>query len=128
LQIEWNPCLGGYRPQIPVLSAVCPQLNFFNTSPTPNKKIPGVNTPTPKKIPGYDSGPLYVCFSPLNYDITQSDTGPSISKVYTSPVLGVEHSVTQQVSYTDSASALYSQGTQFEYRAQHQLSCIRVLP
>jgi hypothetical protein len=24
LQIEWNPWLGGYRPQIPVLSALCP--------------------------------------------------------------------------------------------------------
>jgi hypothetical protein len=37
LQIEQNPWLGGYRPQIPVLSAVCPQLNLLN--PTPRKKF-----------------------------------------------------------------------------------------
>jgi hypothetical protein len=29
LQIEWNPWLGDYRPQIPILSALCPQLNLF---------------------------------------------------------------------------------------------------
>ena len=34
-----NPWLGGYRPQIPVLSVLCPQLNLLN--------------PPPKKIPGY---------------------------------------------------------------------------
>jgi hypothetical protein len=39
LQIEQNPWLGGYRPQIPVLSALCPQLNLLN--------------PTLKKISGY---------------------------------------------------------------------------
>jgi hypothetical protein len=37
LQIEWNPWLGGYRPQIPVLSALYPQLNLLN--PPPRKKI-----------------------------------------------------------------------------------------
>ena len=47
-----NPCLGGYRPQIPVLSVLCPQLNLLNPLP-------------PKKIPGYatgdcDSGNRYV--------------------------------------------------------------------
>ena len=30
-----NPWLGGYRPQIPVLSVLCPQLNLLN--PPPNK-------------------------------------------------------------------------------------------
>ena len=25
-----NPCLGGYRPQIPVLSVLCRQLNLLN--------------------------------------------------------------------------------------------------
>jgi hypothetical protein len=28
-----NPYLGGYRPQIPVLSAVCSQLNLLNPLP-----------------------------------------------------------------------------------------------
>jgi hypothetical protein len=37
LQIEWNPWLGRYRPQIPVLSALYPRLNLLN----PRKKIPG---------------------------------------------------------------------------------------
>ena len=32
-----NPRLGDYRPQIPVLSVLCPQLNFLN----PPEKIPG---------------------------------------------------------------------------------------
>jgi len=39
LQNSW---LGGYRPQIPVLSVLCPQLNLLNTPP-PNK-IPGYAT------------------------------------------------------------------------------------
>jgi len=34
-----NPCLGGYRPQIPVLSVLCPQMNLL--TPPPPKKIPG---------------------------------------------------------------------------------------
>ena len=25
-----NPCLGGYHPQIPILSVLCPQLNLLN--------------------------------------------------------------------------------------------------
>ena len=37
-----NPWLGGYRPQIPVLSVLCPQLNSLN--------------PTRNKIPGYATG------------------------------------------------------------------------
>ena len=28
-----NPWLGGYRPQIPVLSVLCPQLNLLNPPP-----------------------------------------------------------------------------------------------
>ena len=31
-----NPCLGGYRPQIPVLSVLCSQLNFLNPPPEKN--------------------------------------------------------------------------------------------
>jgi len=37
-----NPWLGGYHPQIPVLSALCPQLNLLN--PPPPNKIPGYAT------------------------------------------------------------------------------------
>jgi len=38
-----NPWLGGYRPQIPVLSVLCPQLNLLTPPPHPNK-IPGYAT------------------------------------------------------------------------------------
>jgi hypothetical protein len=34
-----NPCLEGYRPQIPVLYVLCPQLNLLN--PPPRKKFLG---------------------------------------------------------------------------------------
>ena len=37
-----NPWLGGYRPQIPVLSVLFPQLNLLN--PPPPNKIPGYAT------------------------------------------------------------------------------------
>jgi hypothetical protein len=37
LQIEWNPWLEGYRPQIPVHSALYPQLNLLH----PEKKFLG---------------------------------------------------------------------------------------
>jgi hypothetical protein len=37
-----NPWLGGYRPQIHVLSVLCPQLNLLN--PLPPNKIPGYAT------------------------------------------------------------------------------------
>jgi len=37
-----KPWLGGYRPQIPVLSVLCPQLNLLN--PLPPNKIPGYAT------------------------------------------------------------------------------------
>jgi hypothetical protein len=46
LQIEWNPLLGGYRPQIPILSA----LSATTFVEPPPEKIPGVK-PT-EKIPG----------------------------------------------------------------------------
>ena len=36
-----NPWLGGYHPQIPVLSVLCPQPNLLNPPP---KKIPGYTT------------------------------------------------------------------------------------
>jgi hypothetical protein len=51
LQIEWNPWLGGYRAQILVLSALCPQLNLLNTPPP--RKNSWRNPPSPKKISGY---------------------------------------------------------------------------
>ena len=38
-----NQCLGGYRPQIPVLSVLCPELNLLN--PPPRTKFLG--TPLP---------------------------------------------------------------------------------
>jgi hypothetical protein len=37
LQIERNPWLGGYCPHIPVLSALCPQLNLLSTPPHPKQ-------------------------------------------------------------------------------------------
>jgi hypothetical protein len=43
LQIERNPWLRGYRPQILILSALYPQLNLLNLTPPPNK-IPGYTT------------------------------------------------------------------------------------
>jgi hypothetical protein len=38
MQIERNPWLGGYRPQITVLSVLCPQLNLLNPPPSPAPK------------------------------------------------------------------------------------------
>ena len=37
-----NPWIVGYRPQIPVLSVLCPQPNLLN--PPPPNKIPGYTT------------------------------------------------------------------------------------
>ena len=37
-----NPRLGGYRPQIPFVSVLCPELNWLN--PPPPNKIPGYAT------------------------------------------------------------------------------------
>jgi len=41
-----NPWLGSYRPQNPVLSVVCPQLNLLN----PPNKIPGYSIDCTLKI------------------------------------------------------------------------------
>jgi hypothetical protein len=49
LQIEWNPWLGGYRPQILVISAHYLQLNLLNPPPKKSWR----NPPPPEKIPGY---------------------------------------------------------------------------
>jgi hypothetical protein len=49
LQFGSNHWLGVYRPQIPVLTVLCTQLNLLN----PLKIFHGVTTPTPKNIPGY---------------------------------------------------------------------------
>jgi hypothetical protein len=48
LQIEWDPLLGGYHPQIPILYALYPQLNLLNP---------------PEKIPGYDTGETWTADS-----------------------------------------------------------------
>ena len=48
-----NPWLGGYRPQIPIFSALCPQLNLL---------IP----PIPNKISGYATGEGWF-FNPLSF-------------------------------------------------------------
>jgi hypothetical protein len=42
LQIEWDPRLGGYHPLIPVLSALCSQLNLLN--PPLENKVLGYTT------------------------------------------------------------------------------------
>ena len=34
-----NPCIGGYHPQIPVLSFLCSQLNLLNPSPEQNSWV-----------------------------------------------------------------------------------------
>jgi len=41
-----NPLLGGYRPQIPVLSILCPQLNLLS----PRKKFLGTQLPETTQI------------------------------------------------------------------------------
>ena len=37
-----NPLLGGYRPQIPILSLLCPKLNLLNPTPPPPEQNSGV--------------------------------------------------------------------------------------
>ena len=95
-----NLWLGGYSPQIPVLSALCPQLNLL--------------TPPEKKIPGYATG---VCRNSINvffhavfkyhYQCTLQVSHLSmrlgirtavfliglcaIWQTFTDPLLGVEH-------------------------------------
>ena len=70
-----NPCIGGYRPQIPFLSGVCPQVNLLNHQPPP--------PPTLNKILGYATE--------RNQDV--------ISPTYTTngyPTHGYLHSTKQQ--------------------------------
>jgi hypothetical protein len=50
LQIEWNPWLEGYSPQIPILSALYPQLNLLNNPHPPPEKISGYVTAYDKFI------------------------------------------------------------------------------
>ena len=45
-----NPRLGGYRPQIPVLSVLCLQLNLLNPS---SNKIPGYVTGSAQPMKPY---------------------------------------------------------------------------
>jgi len=64
-----NPWLGGYGPQIPVLSVLCLQLNFLNP-PQPANKIPGYAT-------GYRDINMFLnntCTYLLNWTITKLDT------------------------------------------------------
>ena len=46
-----SPRLRGYRPQIPFISVLCPQLNLLNSPPQP-KKIPGYATRCDLSLPG----------------------------------------------------------------------------
>jgi hypothetical protein len=52
-----EPLTRGLPPQIPILSALSPQLNLLN----PPEKFPGVNPPTPEKIPGYATAKSIYC-------------------------------------------------------------------
>ena len=45
-----NPLLGGYRPQIPVFTVLCPQMNLLKPPPPPNK------------VPGYSTGVFQMLF------------------------------------------------------------------
>ena len=53
-----NPWLGGYRPQIPVLSVLCPQLNLLNP-------------PLPNKIPGYATATIMFMYHTSQYSVWQ---------------------------------------------------------
>ena len=68
-----NPWLEGYRPQIPVFSVLCPQLNLLKPPPR-------------KKIPGYATGPLPTYFFELHLNIifasTFNSSKPSFLRVY----------------------------------------------
>jgi hypothetical protein len=55
LQIEWNPGLGGYRLQISVLSALCPQLNLLNPPPKKNSGYATAFSSVVRQMPGYNS-------------------------------------------------------------------------
>jgi hypothetical protein len=62
VHIEWNPWLGGYRPQIRVVSALCPQLKYLKQPPKP-KKILGTNSPR-KKYPVFAT--VFRCYLPIS--------------------------------------------------------------
>jgi len=74
-----DPWLGGYSPQIPILSVLYPQLNFLNYPP-------------PNKIPGYATavGCMRWCYSPqphqlqleLKYNIARCRIRVAMSYVY----------------------------------------------
>jgi hypothetical protein len=60
LQIGRNPWLGGYRPPIPVLSALCPQLNLLN--PT-RKKFLGMPLAIEMCYTGYIDMAINTCYT-----------------------------------------------------------------
>jgi len=64
-----NPLLGGYRPQIPVLSVFCPQLNLL--------------TPQSEKITGYATAtnvtPLGAGVSPCSCYVVGQPSGTALS-------------------------------------------------
>jgi hypothetical protein len=57
LQLPPEPWLGGYRPQIPVLSVLCPQLNLLN----PRTKLMG--TPLKETVPAVDKELLQIFYN-----------------------------------------------------------------
>ena len=60
-----NPWLGGYHPEISVLSVLCPQLNLLN--------------PPPNKIPGYATA----CKESKEMEISEWDIGTTVMVLYT---------------------------------------------
>ena len=88
-----NPWLWGYRPQIPVLSVLCPQLNLLN--------------PTPNKIPVYATAwhHLFACI--VGSDKHSSD----VEKSYT------DTQVTQVTKGTGQFSVLHAKECTLRKRA-----------
>jgi len=71
-----NPWLGCYRPQIPILSVLCPQLNLLNPSPPPRTKFVGTPligsdrfSPDGRTSDIFRTGPLLV--STANLDVVE---------------------------------------------------------
>ena len=54
-----NPWLRDYRPQIPVLSVLCPQLNLLN--PPPRKKFLGTPLPSEEDCTRSPASPSEIC-------------------------------------------------------------------
>ena len=75
-----NPWLGGYRPQIPILSVLYPQLNLLN--------------PPPNKIPGYATGSSHFIQEKRGWHPVWQPVGPEIH----SPELGLYHPTPEQRS------------------------------